>query len=107
MKLVIAISAAALATGVLLAPVAQADPARHPHDYLSVLQAEHVSAVPPDLRDHTLVKQLVNTRTIETGTTAGFSWSDAGIGAAATAGIVVILAGMGTLAIRRRSRVAL
>ncbi len=39
------------------------------------------------------------------GTSAGFSWSDAGIGAGATLGIVLVLAGLGgALAITRHNR---
>ncbi len=39
------------------------------------------------------------------GTSAGFSWSDAGIGAGATLGLVLLLAGVGgALVITRQNR---
>jgi len=43
----------------------------------------------------------------QTGSSPAFSWPDAGIGAAATAGLVCVLLGGGLVATRRRSRLAI
>jgi hypothetical protein len=70
--------------------------------------------VPPDVRDHRLVRQLVQADclTSQSGfvgplvqdrltSQSGFNWGDAGIGAAGALGLMLLAAGM-TLVARRR-----
>jgi hypothetical protein len=108
MKLLVVTTAAAALLAALAAPLAKADPARHMHDYLATTSAAQISAVPPDIRDHAEIRQLVASPENESSTPgrrSSFSWGDAGIGAAISA--AALLAGAGTLRIRRRASLAL
>jgi hypothetical protein len=103
MRLLLSIGAIVVATAVLFAPAALADPASHPHDYYALTRAGAVSSVPPDLRDHRLVAQLVADNARSTGSSSnGFGWSDFGIGTGT--GMAVVLAALGLTAVVRGSR---
>lgn len=106
MKLSLAIGTLAAAIAVLLAPMAQADPPRHMHDYLAATQT--VSAVPPDVRDHAQIKQIIAlSGNAGPSPRSSFNWTDAGIGAGTTAGGMLILAAATAFTLRRRVRLAL
>ena len=72
-------------------PAAEAQPAHEPEIVSGI--------VPPDVRDHRLVRQLVQADRLTPQ--SGFNWGDAGIGAASTLGLM-LLAGCMTLIARRR-----
>jgi hypothetical protein len=101
-----AVLAAALAA--LVAPIAQADPARHMHDYL----AARSSAIPHDIRDHAQIKDLIAgypnaSATAVSPTHSSFSWSDAGLGAGASAAALLLFGATAAVALRRRRNLAL
>jgi hypothetical protein len=94
------------AVAALTAGSAFADPPNHPRYSITQAKAglahepEIISGiVPPDVRDHRLVRQLVQADRLTSQ--SGFNWGDAGIGAASALGLM-LLAGGATLIARRR-----
>src|SRR5689334_4663275 len=96
-KLATAIAlAASLAT--LVVPAAQADPAKHAHDYLAAPQRTQGYRLITDTLAPGGGAVLAGSATAS----SGFDWSDAGIGAAATLGLLLMLAGCRAVFRRRR-----
>ena len=92
------------------AGTAAADPPGHPRFDVSpahiglVHEPEIIAGiVPPDVRDHRLVAQLVQADRLTSG--SGFSWGDAGIGAGATVALLAFLSVTTLLSVRRRGKV--
>ena len=94
------------AVAALTAGSAFAHPPNHPR--YSITQAKAGLAhepeiiggiVPPDVRDHRLVRQLVQADRLTPQ--SGFNWGDAAIGAASALGLMLLAGGM-TLIARRR-----
>jgi len=112
MKTLITLSAITAVVAMLLASAAQADPARHPHDYLASQPQARAATEPQDIRDHAELRQLVAQygnplAPTATASASGFSWTDAGTGAGVAAGGLLILGAATTLALRRRRQLAL
>jgi hypothetical protein len=62
--------------------------------------------IPPDVRDHQLVRQLVQADRMTSQTSqSGFDWGDAGIGASVSFGIAILLMTAVALGRRYRSRI--
>jgi hypothetical protein len=75
----------------IASPAAGALPAREPEIVSGI--------VPPDVREHRLVGQLVQADRLTSQ--SGFDWGDAGIGAVSALGLMLLAGGM-TLVARRR-----
>jgi hypothetical protein len=105
MRLLLSISVMIVIAAVLLAPAALADPPSRPHDYYALTHARAVSSVPPDLRDHRLVAQLIagNARSAPSSSDA-FVWSDFGIGTGAGVGAALVALGLSVVVRGSRRR---
>jgi len=107
MRHLIMITTLTVALAALLAPIAQADPARHMHDYLAAVGTERPSAIPHDIRDHAEIRQLIRSSVSAPATRSSFSWGDAGLGAGASAVVFLLAGGTAAVAFRRRRSLAL
>jgi hypothetical protein len=107
------LATAAVTALLSLAPAALAANAQ-PHyrfytDNTSVLVGKHVPQAQPGYRfwtDNTSVL-VGNTRPVAALSDGGFRWADAGIGASAAIGAVLILLGSTLVLLRKRGRLAL